>query len=72
MRESYENSLKEHWAVAVAIRRRAPAEAERAMRLLLAGTARDTAPAFAGSGKKSGRGKAVGIAAADAPGNRAR
>ncbi len=46
-RESYENSLKEHWAVAAAIRRHAPAEAERAMRLLLAGTARDTAPAFA-------------------------
>ncbi len=55
VRESYENSLKEHWAVVAAIRRRAPAEAERAMRLLLAGTARDTAPAFAGTGRKSGR-----------------
>lgn len=55
VRESYENSLKEHWAVAAAIRRRAPAEAERAMRLLLAGTARDTAPAFSGAGAKSGR-----------------
>lgn len=54
-RESYENSLKEHWAVAAAIRRRAPAEAERAMRLLLAGTARDTAPAFGGAGLKAGR-----------------
>jgi DNA-binding FadR family transcriptional regulator len=45
-RESYENSLTEHWAVADAIRRREPAEAERAMRLLLKGTARDLAPAF--------------------------
>lgn len=45
-RESYANSLTEHWAVADAIRRRAPAEAERAMRLLLRGTARDLAPAF--------------------------
>ncbi len=54
-RESYENSLKEHWAVAAAIRKRAPAEAERAMRLLLAGTARDTAPVFAGTGLKTAR-----------------
>jgi DNA-binding FadR family transcriptional regulator len=47
-RASYENSLAEHWAVAVAIRRRAPGDAERAMRELLAGTARDLAPAYAG------------------------
>jgi GntR family galactonate operon transcriptional repressor len=45
-RESYTNSLAEHWAVADAVRRRAPADAERAMRLLLRGTARDLAPAF--------------------------
>jgi DNA-binding FadR family transcriptional regulator len=45
-RRSYENSLAEHWAVAVAIRKRAPDEAEQAMRALLAGTARDLAPAF--------------------------
>lgn len=45
-RKSYENSLAEHWAVAAAIRRRDPAEAEKAMRLLLAGTARDLAPAY--------------------------
>jgi GntR family galactonate operon transcriptional repressor len=45
-RESYENSLVEHWAVADAIRKRQPAEAERAMRILLKGTARDLAPAF--------------------------
>jgi GntR family transcriptional regulator, galactonate operon transcriptional repressor len=45
-RESYQNSLAEHWAVADAIRRREPVEAERAMRLLLKGTARDLAPAF--------------------------
>jgi GntR family galactonate operon transcriptional repressor len=45
-RESYENSLVEHRAVAEAIRKRLPAEAERAMRLLLKGTARDLAPAF--------------------------
>jgi len=45
-RESYENSLAEHQAVAVAIRRRDPAEAEQAMRNLLAGTARDLAPAY--------------------------
>ena len=46
-RESYENSLAEHWAVAAAIRRRAPEDAARAMRELLAGTARDLAPAYA-------------------------
>jgi DNA-binding FadR family transcriptional regulator len=45
-RESYENSLAEHLAVTDAIRKRIPAEAERAMRLLLRGTARDLAPAF--------------------------
>lgn len=45
-RESYENSLAEHWAVVAAIRKRAPEEAEAAMRRLLAGTARDLAPAF--------------------------
>jgi DNA-binding FadR family transcriptional regulator len=45
-RESYENSLAEHQAVAVAIRRRDPDEAERAMRALLAGTVRDLAPAY--------------------------
>lgn len=45
-RESYENSLIEHRAVAVAIRRRDPEAAERAMRTLLAGTERDLAPTF--------------------------
>ena len=45
-RESYENCLAEHWAVTDAIRKRLPGEAERAMRLLLKGTARDLAPAF--------------------------
>ena len=45
-RESYENSLAEHQAVAIAIRRRDPAEAEQAMRNLLAGTLRDLAPAY--------------------------
>lgn len=45
-RVSYANSLAEHWAVADAIRRRAPVDAERAMRLLLRGTARDLTPAF--------------------------
>jgi len=45
-RESYENSLAEHWAVVVAIRKRSPEDAEQAMRELLAGTARDIAPAF--------------------------
>lgn len=43
---SYENSLGEHGAVAAAIRRRDPAEAEQAMRNLLAGTIRDLAPAY--------------------------
>jgi GntR family galactonate operon transcriptional repressor len=45
-RESYKNSLAEHWAVAAAIRRRSPDEADQAMRILLAGTARDLAPAY--------------------------
>jgi DNA-binding FadR family transcriptional regulator len=47
-RESYENSLAEHWAVAAAIRNRDPDAAERAMQVLLAGTARDLAPAYEG------------------------
>ncbi|HEY2817486.1 MAG TPA: FadR/GntR family transcriptional regulator [Casimicrobiaceae bacterium] len=45
-RASYENSLAEHWAVAMAIRRRSPDEADNAMRQLLAGTARDLAPIY--------------------------
>jgi GntR family galactonate operon transcriptional repressor len=45
-RESYENSLAEHGAVAVAIRRRQPEEAEKAMHKLLGGTVRDLEPAF--------------------------
>jgi DNA-binding FadR family transcriptional regulator len=45
-RESYENSLAEHGAVAAAIGRRRPEEAEEAMRKLLAGTVRDLEPAF--------------------------
>jgi DNA-binding FadR family transcriptional regulator len=45
-RESYENSLAEHGAVAVAIRRRRPEDAENAMHKLLAGTVRDLEPAF--------------------------
>ena len=45
-RESYENSLAEHWAVAMAIRRRSPDDADAAMRQLLAGTARDLAPVY--------------------------
>jgi DNA-binding FadR family transcriptional regulator len=43
---SYENSLGEHGAVAAAIRRRDPDDAEQAMKKLLAGTVRDLAPAF--------------------------
>src|SRR5437667_247904 len=54
-RESYENSLSEHWAVAAAIRRRSPDEADQAMRILLAGTARDLAPAYAPQGRSSRR-----------------
>ena len=45
-RESYQNSLAEHGAVAVAIRRRQPQDAEAAMHKLLAGTVRDLEPAF--------------------------
>lgn len=45
-RESYENSLAEHGAVAIAIRRRQPEEAENAMHKLLGGTVRDLEPAF--------------------------
>lgn len=45
-RESYENSLAEHGAVAMAIRRRQSEEAEKAMHKLLAGTVRDLEPAF--------------------------
>jgi DNA-binding FadR family transcriptional regulator len=45
-RESYENSPAEHQAVADAIRRRSPDEAEQAMRVLLRGTVRDLDPAF--------------------------
>lgn len=44
VRKSYENSLAEHWAVAAAIRKRAPDDAEEAMKVLLAGTARDLVP----------------------------
>jgi len=44
---SHEHSLGEHRAVVVAIRRRDPAEAERAMRNLLAGTISDLEPAYA-------------------------
>jgi DNA-binding FadR family transcriptional regulator len=58
-RESYENSLAEHWAVAVAIRKRAPQEAERAMRNLLAGTARDLAPVYRGRMASVAPGSAV-------------
>ena len=45
-RESYQRSLAEHGAVAVAIRRRQPEEAEKAMQKLLGGTVRDLEPAF--------------------------
>jgi DNA-binding FadR family transcriptional regulator len=45
-RESYQSSLAEHGAVAAAIRRRRPEEAEAAMHKLLAGTVRDLEPAF--------------------------
>src|SRR5947209_16280202 len=56
-RESYENSLAEHWAVALAVRRRDSAGAEQAMHQLLSGTARDLAPAYAepSRGKSSTR-----------------
>ena len=45
-RASYESSLAEHRDVAMAIRERSPDGAEQAMRRLLAGTARDLAPAY--------------------------
>jgi GntR family transcriptional regulator, galactonate operon transcriptional repressor len=45
-RESYQRSLAEHGAVAVAIRRRQPEQAEKAMHKLLGGTVRDLEPAF--------------------------
>lgn len=45
-RESAERSLEEHGAVAVAIRRHQPEEAEESMRRLLRGTVRDLEPAF--------------------------
>ncbi len=45
-RASYESSLIEHRAVAIAIRKREPLEAEQAMHTLLAGTSRDLAPTF--------------------------
>ena len=44
---SHEHSLGEHRAVVAAIRRRDPAEAEKAMRNLLAGTISDLEPAYA-------------------------
>lgn len=46
VRASYENSLAEHHAVALAIGRRSPEQAEQAMRQLLRGTVRDLEPAF--------------------------
>jgi DNA-binding FadR family transcriptional regulator len=55
-RKSYENSLAEHWAVVVAIRKRSPDDAEHAMRELLAGTARDIAPAFEPGGRRPAAG----------------
>ena len=54
-RESYENSLAEHGAVAKAIRRRQPEEAEKAMRKLLAGTVRDLEPAFQPTRRRGGK-----------------
>jgi len=66
-RESYENSLAEHWAVAAAIRRRAPEDAERAMRDLLAGTARDLAPAYARPARPASRRGSDGVTARSAP-----
>jgi len=58
-RKSYQDSLAEHWAVAVAIRNRDPDAAEQAMRTLLSGTARDLAPAYEGLklGKTPARGR---------------
>lgn len=45
-REGYETSLREHRAVAIAIRKRDPHAAEKAMHILLAGTTRDLTLAF--------------------------
>jgi DNA-binding FadR family transcriptional regulator len=63
-RESYANSLAEHGAVSAAIRNRAPDKAEGAMRQLLAGTARDLAPAFdsrRGNGSRSKQPSQAGL-----------
>ena len=54
-RESYENSLAEHGAVAMAIRRRQPEEAEKSMHKLLAGTVRDLEPAFKPTRRRGGK-----------------
>jgi GntR family galactonate operon transcriptional repressor len=62
-RESYENSLAEHHAVVAAIRQRAPEAAEQAMRRLLAGTARDLAPAIEPRDDRTGRKRASRTAA---------
>ena len=62
-RESYENSLIEHRAVATAIRRRDPQAAEAAMRTLLAGTERDLTPPFeapSGAGAETRKRRASG------------
>jgi DNA-binding FadR family transcriptional regulator len=62
-RESYENSLIEHRAVATAIRRRDPQAAEAAMHALLAGTQRDLAPTFeapSGAGTETKKRRASG------------
>lgn len=56
-RESYENSLIEHRAVAAAIRKRDPGAAEQAMHTLLAGTSRDLAPTFEAPLPTAGRTK---------------
>jgi DNA-binding FadR family transcriptional regulator len=52
-RASYESSLIEHRAVAIAIRKREPLEAEQAMHTLLAGTSRDLAPTFEPSNRST-------------------
>ena len=73
-RESYENSLAEHWAVAVAIRNRDPDAAEHAMQALLAGTARDLSPAYGGSAlrKAKNSGSSDGARSRNAVQSRAR
>ena len=55
VRKSYQDLLADHWAVAVAIRDRAPEHAEAAMRTLLAGTARDLKPALQPQAGRFGR-----------------